>query len=100
MILAKYKAQADLLLSLLPHIARENNFALKGGTAINLFIRKIPASPFLSLAQKAFGIRINPQDAFKAFTIERLAEMLEAALLSKIEEMSEDEVKRRLSNRN
>lgn len=42
MILAKYKAQADLLLSLLPHVAKENNFALKGGTAINLFMRNMP----------------------------------------------------------
>ena len=47
----------------------------------------------LTLAQKTFGIRINPQDAFKAFTIERLAEMLEAGILSKIEEMSEDEAR-------
>ena len=31
------------------------------------------AAQILSLAQKTFGIRINPQEAFKAFTIERLA---------------------------
>ncbi|MBZ5859380.1 type I polyketide synthase [Flavihumibacter profundi] len=56
------------------------------------------AAQILSLAQKNFGIRINPQDAFKAFTIERLAEMLEAEILSKIEEMSEEEAQRLLAN--
>jgi acyl carrier protein len=54
------------------------------------------AAQILSLAQKNFGIRINPQDAFKAFTIERLGEMLEAEFLNRIEGMSEDEVQRRL----
>ncbi|MDB4286019.1 SDR family NAD(P)-dependent oxidoreductase [bacterium] len=58
------------------------------------------AAQILSLAQKTFGIRINPQDAFKAFTIERLAEMLEAEILKQIEEMSEDEAERRLSEQN
>jgi acyl transferase domain-containing protein/acyl carrier protein len=58
------------------------------------------AAQILSLAQKAFGIRINPQEAFKAFTMERLAEMLEAEILSKIEGMSEDEAQRQLSKRN
>lgn len=42
MILAKYRAQVDLLLSILPHVAKENNLALKGGTAINLFVRDMP----------------------------------------------------------
>jgi len=58
------------------------------------------AAQIVSLAQKTFGIRINPQEAFKAFTIERLAEMLAAALLSKIEGMSEQEVRERLSKTN
>lgn len=58
------------------------------------------AAQILSLAQKTFGIRINPQDAFKAFTIERLAELLEAEILSKIEEMSEEEAQRLLSKQN
>jgi len=57
----------------------------------------ILAAQILTLAQKDFGIRIDPQDAFKAFTIERLAEMLEAGILSKIEDMSEDEAQRLLS---
>jgi acyl transferase domain-containing protein/acyl carrier protein len=57
------------------------------------------AAQILSLAQKSFGIRINPQDAFKAFTIERLAEMLESEIISQIEEMSEEEVNKRLSDK-
>jgi predicted nucleotidyltransferase component of viral defense system len=42
MILATYKAQVDLLLQVLPYVAKEKNFALKGGTAINLFVRDMP----------------------------------------------------------
>ena len=38
----RYVHQVRLLLSVLPHIARENVFALKGGTAINLFYRDMP----------------------------------------------------------
>ena len=55
------------------------------------------AAQILSLTQKTFGIRINPQDAFKAFTIERLAAMLEDEIISKIESMSEEEAERRLT---
>lgn len=42
MIAPKYKGQADLLLQVLPHVAKEEVFALKGGTAINLFVRDMP----------------------------------------------------------
>src|SRR4029077_5325143 len=37
-----YRRQAMLLIRLLPLIAEENCFALKGGTAINLFVRDMP----------------------------------------------------------
>lgn len=37
-----YFAQVDLLLQILPLVAREPVFALKGGTAINLFVRDLP----------------------------------------------------------
>lgn len=37
-----YKSQVSLLLSVLPEVAKENNFALHGGTAINLFLREMP----------------------------------------------------------
>ena len=36
-MLNKYVTQVRLLLSVLPDIAREAVFALRGGTAINLF---------------------------------------------------------------
>jgi len=37
-----YKAQVQLLVRVLPLVAAEDCFALKGGTAINLFIRDMP----------------------------------------------------------
>lgn len=42
MIAPIYHAQVDLLLRVLPYIAEETIFALKGGTAINLFVRNMP----------------------------------------------------------
>jgi hypothetical protein len=42
MIDPKYKAQVDLILQAIPEIAKESNFALKGGTAINLIDRNMP----------------------------------------------------------
>lgn len=42
MISEIYRAQVDLLLQVLPHVAKENSFAIKGGTAINLFVRDMP----------------------------------------------------------
>ncbi len=38
----EYKKQVSLLLSILPEIAKEECFALHGGTAINLFVRDMP----------------------------------------------------------
>lgn len=37
-----YRKQVSLLVRTLPHVAEEPCFALKGGTAINLFIRDMP----------------------------------------------------------
>jgi predicted nucleotidyltransferase component of viral defense system len=37
-----YRAQVRLLMRLIPIVAKEECFALKGGTAINLFIRELP----------------------------------------------------------
>lgn len=42
MISPAYRAQVDLLLQILPYVAKEEIFALKGGTAINLFVREMP----------------------------------------------------------
>ena len=41
-MLDRYVAQVRLLLGVLPDIATETEFALKGGTAINLFYRNMP----------------------------------------------------------
>lgn len=37
-----YKKQVQLLLNVLPEVAKESCFALHGGTAINLFVRNMP----------------------------------------------------------
>ena len=37
-----YFKQVELMLQTIPHIAIETGFALKGGTAINLFVRDMP----------------------------------------------------------
>jgi predicted nucleotidyltransferase component of viral defense system len=42
MISSVYRAQVELLLRCLPYVAKEKVFALKGGTAINLFVRELP----------------------------------------------------------
>ncbi len=42
MINQSYINQADLLLQVIPHLATEKTLALKGGTAINLFLRNMP----------------------------------------------------------
>ena len=37
--------QAVLIVRVLPYVARREEFALKGGTAINLFLRDLPRLP-------------------------------------------------------
>lgn len=38
----QFRRQVSLLVRILPFVAQEKCFALKGGTAINLFIRNLP----------------------------------------------------------
>jgi predicted nucleotidyltransferase component of viral defense system len=38
----KYISYVDLMLKVLPYVAKEKYFSLKGGTAINLFVRNMP----------------------------------------------------------
>ena len=38
----RFYKQAELLLQIIPFLKKENIFALKGGTAINFFIRDLP----------------------------------------------------------
>jgi hypothetical protein len=42
MIANIFRSQVELLLRVLPYVAKEKVFALKGGTAINLFVRELP----------------------------------------------------------
>jgi predicted nucleotidyltransferase component of viral defense system len=42
MINQSYINQADLLLRVIPHIAKEKTLAMTGGTAINLFLNNMP----------------------------------------------------------
>ena len=37
-----YQKQVELLLDVLPEVAKEDCFALHGGTVINLFVRNMP----------------------------------------------------------
>lgn len=55
-----YKKQVALLLSVLPEISKEPDFALHGGTAINLFIRDMPR---LSVDIDLTYIRIEGREA-------------------------------------
>jgi predicted nucleotidyltransferase component of viral defense system len=55
----KYRQQVELVLHLLPLIAREECFALKGGTAINLFER---AAPRLSVDIDLCFTLISPRE--------------------------------------
>jgi hypothetical protein len=36
-----FTAQVDLLLRILPYVMRDRRFALKGGSALNLFVRDL-----------------------------------------------------------
>ena len=47
-----YRQQVALLIRAIPFVAKEAAFALKGGTAINLFVRDLPRlSPTSMLAR-------------------------------------------------
>lgn len=59
MIAESYKAQVDLLLTVLPYISKEKSFALKGGTAINLFVRDMPR---LSVDIDLTYLPLDPRD--------------------------------------
>lgn len=51
--------QADLLISILPYITKQTDFALHGGTAINFFVRNMPR---LSVDIDLTYLRIIPRD--------------------------------------
>ena len=55
-----YFKQAQLMLRVMPHVAAEKCFALKGGTAINLFVRDMPR---LSVDIDLTYLPLEPRDA-------------------------------------
>lgn len=55
-----YERQVSLLIRVIPHVAAEDCFALKGGTAINLFLRNMPR---LSVDIDLTYVPIAPRDA-------------------------------------
>ena len=55
-----YFKQAQLMLRIMPHVAAEERFALKGGTAINFFVRDMPR---LSVDIDLTWLPLEPRDA-------------------------------------
>ncbi len=51
--------QVRLILGTIPHIAAEKRFALKGGTALNLFVRDMPR---LSIDIDLTWLPVQPRD--------------------------------------
>ncbi len=67
-----YYKQAQLILQLLPIISQEKSLALKGGTAINFFIREMPR---LSIdIDLTYVLKNNREEALKDIesTIDRI----------------------------
>lgn len=80
----KYKYQVQLLLRILPEIAREKDLALHGGTAINLFYHDMPRlSVDIDLTYLPFGDRENDLKQ-----IQVLLKQIKERLLKKIPGMS------------
>jgi len=80
MIDPRYRAQVDLLLSIIPHVAREKQLALKGGTAINLFVRDLPRLS-VDLDLHYIGFEDRTTALFNIHTIvERLKEKITQAI--------------------
>jgi predicted nucleotidyltransferase component of viral defense system len=77
---SKYYKQAQLLLRVLPLIAEEDCFALKGGTAINLFVRDFPRlSVDIDLVYLPDGSREQALAAI-ALALNRITESVEEIL--------------------
>jgi hypothetical protein len=53
-----YFKQAELMLRTIPHVAAETCFALKGGTAINLFVRDMPS---VTVKRLKIGTSLSPK---------------------------------------
>jgi predicted nucleotidyltransferase component of viral defense system len=64
-----FTAQVDLLLRILPYVMRDRRFALKGGSALNLFVRDLPR---LSVDIDLTYLPIEPRD----FSLANISEIL------------------------
>lgn len=75
-----YRQQVALLLEVLPLVGRESCFALKGGTAINLFVRNMPRlSVDIDLAY--LPVQDRATSLFEvAAALERIASAIESRL--------------------
>lgn len=81
----RYLDQVALLLRTLPEIASEADFALKGGTAINLFVRDLPRlSVDIDLVYLPVAGRDTSLNAVRD-GLERIAQRLESRLAFKVE---------------
>lgn len=81
----RYLDQVALLLHTIPEIASEPDFALKGGTAINLFVRDLPRlSVDIDLVYLPVADRTTSLDAVRT-GLERIARRLETRLGFKVE---------------
>jgi predicted nucleotidyltransferase component of viral defense system len=74
-----YRKQVELLVRTLPYVAGEDCFALKGGTAINLFIRDMPRlSVDIDLTYLPVADRATSLPEIDA-ALKRIAEQMRAA---------------------
>lgn len=75
-----YYKQVKLLLEVLPHVSNEECFALKGGTAINMFIRDMPR---LSVDIDLMYLRVEDRQTSLqniALAFERIARSIESSI--------------------
>lgn len=91
-MIEQYVEQVKLLVNVLPYVAKEDCFALKGGTAINLFIRDLPRlSVDIDLAYVGFEDRatafININSA-----LQRIADRLNQANIRAVLQKSPDNI--------
>lgn len=77
-----YRRQVQLLIRVLPSIAEEACFALKGGTAINLFVRDMPRlSVDIDLSYQPVQPRANSLAATDA-AMKRIADRIRTTIPS------------------
>jgi len=69
---------------------RDSFFELGGDSVLGAQI--------VTSAQRVFGVTIDLREAFEAFTIEHLAARLEAAIVARLDELSEEEAERLLGS--